>query len=250
MDADRLLPAHRDPEEFPAAALLDPVAVIVRHDDKHGVAGLQPVAAALVLQVAGAGDGVLQHGERRLAAPPAVPVVGRAGPDLVAGAGRHGVQPMTAARQRNGLHDRRTRWPSSRCTSLLISISPALPWRAGRNSGKKVRQLAKHKITQRSTKILCSRQASLLILGQIEREAEGRQFHPRRPEDKPGRQPATSDAGNSDSGFKRCGRERERQAHVTGIRIAIIGAGSVGFTKKLFTDIVSVSRSFATPSLR
>ncbi len=31
-------------------------------------------------------------------------------------------------------------------------------------------------------------------------------------------------------------------------KIAIIGAGSIGFTKKLFTDILSV-RSFATSSL-
>ena len=70
VDAHRLLPAHRDPEELPASALLQPVAVVVRHDGEHRVAGLEPIAAALVEQIAGAGDGVLQHGERRLPASP------------------------------------------------------------------------------------------------------------------------------------------------------------------------------------
>jgi hypothetical protein len=80
--------------------------MIVRHDGQHRVARPQPIAPPLVEQVAGAGDRVLQHREWGFAAPAAAPIVARAAADLIAGAGRHRVQPMAAARQGDGPHDR------------------------------------------------------------------------------------------------------------------------------------------------
>ena len=133
--ADRFLAGDRKPEEFPAAAILDPVAMIVRHHAEHRIARQQPVAAALVEQIAGAGHRMLQHGEGRLAARAAIPGIAGIGANLIAGAGRHGVQPVPRARQRNGLHHRRV-----------------------------ARQTVEHGITHRSTNSLFSAPAQRLIL--------------------------------------------------------------------------------------
>ena len=127
VNAYRLLAAHRNPEELPAAALFQPVAVVVRNNHQHRVARLQPVMAALVEKPSLTADRMLQDGERRLAALATVPVVVGVVANLVAGAGRHGVQPMPSAGQGNGLHHRRA---------------------AG--------QFLEHRITHRSTIFLCS----------------------------------------------------------------------------------------------
>ena len=158
--------------------------MVVRHDGEHRVAGFHPVAAALVLEIAGAGDGVLEHREGHLPAPAAAPVVARAGADFVAGGGRHGVQAVPSARQGNRRHD-----------------------------GGMTRQPAEHGITHRSTNSLYDGAHATLILGRQK---------PRRRESKIST-PLVSCAGG-------CG----------GLKIAIIGAGSVGFTKKLVTDILCV----------
>lgn len=63
VDAQRFLAIHRDPEIFPAVALLQPVAMIVRHQNEQRVAALKAIVAVLIAQLAAAADRVLQHGE-------------------------------------------------------------------------------------------------------------------------------------------------------------------------------------------
>ena len=104
VDAQRFLAVHRYPEIFPARVLLQPVAVIVRHQHQQRVAGAETIIAVLVAQPPGSADRVLKHGERRLAALAPIPVVGFVIADLIAGAGRHGMQPVAPARQRNRPH--------------------------------------------------------------------------------------------------------------------------------------------------
>ena len=141
MDAQRLGAMHRYPEELPAPALFDPVAVGVRDDDQHRLAGFDPVGAVSVAQIAGAADRVLQHRERCLPAPAAIPIVARVGADLVAGAGRHGVQPLPPARQRDHFHHR-----------------------------SEVDEFLQHRITLQSTNVPYRKAAILRILTKIDSE--------------------------------------------------------------------------------
>jgi hypothetical protein len=48
---------------------------------------------------------MLEHRKWRLAASAPVPIVKLVVPDFIAGAGRHGMQPVASARQRNRPHD-------------------------------------------------------------------------------------------------------------------------------------------------
>ncbi|ENN85051.1 hypothetical protein RHSP_57389 [Rhizobium freirei PRF 81] len=127
MDAQRFLAVHRDPEIFPALPLLQPVAVIVRHENEQRLPGVHTIAATLIAQPAGAADRMLKHGKRCLAAPAPVPIIGFVISDFIAGAGRHGMQPVAAARQRNRPHD--------------LSV---------------IDQFLQHKITLESIIVLCS----------------------------------------------------------------------------------------------
>ncbi|CAM2147173.1 protein of unknown function [Pararobbsia alpina] len=127
MQAQGLAPGHRNPEELPASALIDPVPVRMRHDDEHGLAGADPVAVTLVVEASFAGNAVLEHGERHRATTAPVPVV--AGPigDLEARAGRHHMQPVAPLGQRYGPPE-----------------------------GAAVNQILQHKITPIRTVSLCS----------------------------------------------------------------------------------------------
>ncbi|MCY1299150.1 hypothetical protein D9M70_486670 [compost metagenome] len=106
MDAQGFVAVHRDPEELPAPAVFQPVAMIVRHEQEQRFAFAHPIAPVLVAQVSSTRDRVLQHGERGVAALPPVPVIGGIGADFITGAGRHRVQALAPPRQRNRSHDR------------------------------------------------------------------------------------------------------------------------------------------------
>ena len=73
--------------------------MVVRDDQQHRIAGAHPVAAAFVLQISCAGDGVLEDREGGVAAEATVQMIGGIGTDFIAGASRHGVQPVAAAWQ-------------------------------------------------------------------------------------------------------------------------------------------------------
>src|SRR5271166_3138643 len=134
MQPERLLAGHRQPEELPAFAVLDPILVLMGDDDQHRLAGAYASPVTFVLEPARAGQRMLDDRERRLAALAPVPAVGGVGGDLIAGAGRHDVQPVSAASERDGraagsarahrLQHRITR----HSTSVLFSRGAGLPY--------------------------------------------------------------------------------------------------------------------------
>ena len=107
----------------------------MRHDQQHHLARSDAIGSGSVTQVSGAADSVLQHCERCLPAPAAVPAVAGIRSHVIACAGRHGVQSLPRARQGNHLRYR-----------------------------PKVDEFLQHKITLQSTSVPYPRGAILVIV--------------------------------------------------------------------------------------